>query len=417
MKDTQLYERLLGLEKPWIVEQVNVDVPTLTITVTVSCGTQVWGCPVCGQRAHVHGSERRRWRHLDSCQFKTYVEADVPRVKCEEHGTATVKVPWAEARSRFSLLFESLAIRVLQACSMAEAARLLGITWAEADGIKQRAVARGLARKKPANMPRLCVDENSFGRGHDYVTVVSRPAEDGKTVVEDLRDGCTEESLGQFWASCTPDQRAAVRAVAMDLWQPYIQSTAVAVPAAEIVHDPFHLMRHMNVAVNEVRKAEHRALSQRGDTRLKGTRQLWLYGLENLPERWRERLDALRIRTLKTARAWGLKEMLRDLWVSASVAEGQAFFDAWYASAVRCRMKPVVRVARMLKAHLPRILTYFRHRLSNAFAESINNKIQGLVKKAFGYRSRERFKTDILFHFGGLNLLPGTLNQKSHAIP
>lgn len=105
MKDTKLYEAALGLEYPWHVTSVDFQPEVGTVTVHVSTADQLWACPKCNQRMHVHDFETRQWRHLDTCQFRTIVEARVPRVKCNTHGTITVRVPWAEKHSRFTAFF------------------------------------------------------------------------------------------------------------------------------------------------------------------------------------------------------------------------------------------------------------------------------------------------------------------------
>jgi len=231
----------------------------------------MWACPECQGRMHIHEYTERRWRHLDSCQFKTIIVSQVPRVQCREHGTQQVQVPWAEKQGRFTKLFERFAIAVLQECSISAASGLLKISWDEADGIKQRAVKRGLERKE-----------------------------------------------------------------------------------------------------------------------------------ENVPERYSNILGGLKGKKLKTARGWALKESIRGLWKCSTEKEGQVFFAEWYSWAIRSRLEPVKKVARMMKRHLPNIVSYCKHRITNA----INNKIQSLIKKAYGYRNTDRFKNDILFHCGGLNLYP-----------
>ena len=407
MQDVQLYEQLLGLQKPWKVETVSLKPAEQAIEVRVVCGDTVWGCPECSQRMHIHDWEERRWRHLDSCQFKTIIVARVPRVRCPEHGSQVVKVPWAEKFGRFTQLFERLAIQVLQICSVAEACRLLRISWEEADGIKQRAVDRGLARKVARPLKRLCVDEKTAGWGHDYVTVVAQVTEK-QTVVEYVGDGREEASLDAFWAGLTPEQLAGVEAVAMDMWEPYFRSTTHHVPEAgtKIVYDPFHVVQHMNEAVNTVRKQEHRRLVAQGDDVLKGTRSLWLYGMENVPQHRATAFDQVKHLNLATSRAWALKEVLRNFWLQKTVKGAKRYFERWYSWAIRCRLQPVKKVARMCRRHLANLLTFFEHRLTNGPLEGLNNRIQGLVKKAFGYRNRERFKRDILFHLGGLDLYP-----------
>jgi len=96
MQDFQLYQQILGIPEPWRVKQVTLNREARAVEVEVECTETVGGCPTCQRRMHRHDWERRRWRHLDSCQFQTILAADVPRVACAEHGTQTVAVPWAE---------------------------------------------------------------------------------------------------------------------------------------------------------------------------------------------------------------------------------------------------------------------------------------------------------------------------------
>jgi transposase len=407
MNDTKLYEQILGLQAPWSVQSVTLKRAEGIIEVEVVCAETVWGCPQCGQRMHRHDAQRRRWRHLDSCQFQTIVTAEVPRVKCPEHGTQTVQVPWAEPRSRFTVLFERLAIDLLRECSTAAACQHLRISWDEADGIKQRAIDRGLQRRQIGPLKRVCVDEKAVGWGHQYVTIVSQ-AEGDTTRVLALEDDRTEESLNRFWRTLTDEQRAGIETVAMDMWEPYRSATLRHVPAADgkIVYDRFHVSGHMNKAVDEVRRREHATLQAKDDPTLKGSRQLWLFGLENLPAKWAERFRTLRAVATQTARAWKVKEMLRSFWDCVDPAEATAYFKDWCRQAMATRLEPVQKVVRMLKTHWQHLRAYFLHRLSNAPAEGINSRIQHFIQRACGYRNRDRFKRDVLFHLGGLDLHP-----------
>lgn len=409
MKDIQLYQQILGNTDPWSVSDVRLDAKTREIEIEMALSDrELWGCPACSRRMHRHDTERRRWRHLDSCQFKTYLVADVPRVKCPDHGTQTVNVPWSEPRGRFTALFERFAIDVMRACSVKQAAELLRISWDEADGIKQRAVVRGLARRADAPVRRVCVDEKAFGHGQDYVTVVSS-LDAGRARVLHMGDGRKRETLNAFWLGMSAGRREGVEAVAMDMWQPFWDSTVTHVPQGveKIVHDPYHLATYMNKAVDQVRRSEHAALSYRDDDALKGSRMLWLYGAENVPSKWVKRFRKLIKNTkLKTAKAWAVKELWRDFWKSPDEDAAAATFKDWYREAMATRLEPVKKIARMFKAHLRNILTYFRLRISNGPAEAINSRISELVLQSCGYRNRERFKNDVFFHLGGLDLYP-----------
>ena len=305
-------------------------------------------------------------------------------------------------------MFERFAIDVMLSCATSKACELLRISWDEADGIKQRAVDRGLGRRKDEPVRRVCVDEKAVGVGQTYVTIVSS-LDAGRARVLYIGDDRTEESLDGFWLGMSEERRKGIEAVAMDMWQAFMNSTLKRVPDAidKIVHDCYHLATYMNKAVDTVRRSEHVALQYRHDDSLKGSRMLWLYGEENVPSKWLVRFRKLAANTkLKTARAWAIKELWRDFWKAPDMDRAAEIFKEWYREAMATRLEPVKKVARMFKAHLHNILTYFRLRISNAPAEAINSRIQQLVQQSCGYRNRERFKRDVFFHLGGLDLYP-----------
>lgn len=409
MKDTSLtqhYQQILGDMSPWVVSEVRLDVGRLVNEVRLTVRPDaIWACPQCHGRMHIKEWRTRRWRHLDSCQFKTILEAAVPLVECAEHGAQTVQVPWAEKSSRFTLFFESFALKVLEACTTARASELLDVSWDEADGIKGRAVLRGLARRQVTGLDYVCVDEKAVGRGHDYVTVVTGMLA-SKPQVLYVGDGRDEEALNGFWEWLGPEACARIKAVSMDMGQPYQNSTRRYCPNAELIFDPFHMMKMLNKAVDAVRRQE--AVMGTGEERaaLKKTRQMWLRGEENLPERHATRFEALKDSSLKTARAWRIKELWRTFKQCLDVDDAYAFFHKWYVLAMRSKLEPVKKVARAFRAHLAGIVSIFKHGFCNAVAEGVNSRIQLLMQKSCGYRNRQRLKTDILFHFGGLNMDP-----------
>ena len=409
MKDRSLiehYQLILGNTSPWAVDEVRLDVEHLVNEVRLKVNPDaIWACPQCHGRMHIKEWRTRRWRHMDTCQFKTILEAAVPLVECSEHGAQTVQVPWAEGSSRFTLFFESFAVQVLEACPTARAGELLRVSWDEADGIKQRAVRRGIARRQISNLEYVCVDEKAVGQGHDYVTVVTGVMA-RKPQVLYVGDGRGEEGLNGFWEWLGPEACARIKAVSMDMGQAYQNSVRRYCVNAELIFDPFHLMKMLNGAVDEVRRREAVMGTEIECAALKKTRQMWLWGEENLPERHAARFGALKVSTLKTARAWRLKELWRTFKRCLDVDDALAFFHKWYVLAMQSKLEPVKKVARSFKAHLAGIVSIFKHGFCNALAEGVNSRIQLLMQKSCGYRNRERLKTDILFHFGGLNMDP-----------
>lgn len=409
MQDIELYRYLLGLKPPWKVERVKLDVINQRVDIWAyhTKGLR-WPCPECGTKMPLYDhAEERTWRHLDSCQFMTFLHAQPPRVHCKKHGVRRVRLPWAEEKARFTALFERLAIDVMRACDILSASRIMRISWDEAWHIMERAVQRGLKAKKKRQAKQMGVDEKTAGRGHDYVTIVNDLE---RATVEHVEDGRKKESLDAYFAELSKREREKIEAIAVDIWDPYLASIREHIPEAEekIVFDRYHLMTHMVKAVDEVRKEEHRELKKAGDERLTGSKYIWLYSRENLPERHKQRFQNLKEMHLKTARAWAIKESLRELWRYRRVGWAIHHFKAWFFWATHSRLKPVIEVARMFRKYLRQILTYFRHRITNAVSEGLNSKIETIRKMAYGFRNREHFKTAIYFHCGGLNLYPVT---------
>jgi transposase len=407
MQDTALYQHLLGLKSPWTVSRVDLNVNGQCVEVWAEHPEGAsWACPQCSRELPLYDhAEARTWRHLDSCQYQTHLHARIPRVECGEHGVVQVKVPWAEARSRFTLLFERLAIDVLGQCDVTGATKILRISWDEAWGIMERAVKRGRQRKGPKVVRRLGVDEKAAAKGHRYLTLVC-DLEEG--TVEHIAEERKKESLEGYYQGLSEEQLAGIEAVAMDMWEPYIQATRQRVPeaAGKIVFDRFHVMGYLGKAVDTVRKQEHRELMASGDETLKGSKYLWLYSRENVPEPRRDEFDALKRKELKVGRAWAIKESLRRLWHYVYPASGWKFWKRWYFWATHSRLEPIRKAAETVHRHIDNILTYYQHPVTNAMSEGLNSKIQKIKSMACGFRNLENFKTAIYFHCGGLDLYP-----------
>lgn len=408
MQDTKLFETILGLQRPWHITRVDLDTATQRVDLWADHDDTRWSCPQCEETLPCWDhAEERTWRHLDTCQFETHLHARIPRVQCPTHGVKQVPVPWAEPRARFTLLMERLVIDVIHQCStLTGACRLLRITWDEAWGIMDRAVARGHARKAAVPMRYVGVDEKAFRKGHVYHTVV---CDLERSTVEYVGEGRGAESLAPFYAGLTEAQRDGLQAVAMDMWDPYIKATRDGLPAGadRIVFDRFHVMRDITMAVDLVRKQEHRTLlRETGESVLTGTKYLWLYAAENRPRSRGGDFKQLQALNLKVGRAWAIKEALRTLWTYRQPAAVTRFFRRWYGWARRSQLEPIKRVAATLQRHLAGVLRYCRHRITNGVAEGLNSKIMTIKRKACGFRNPQHFTTAIYFHCGGLDLYP-----------
>jgi len=221
-------------------------------------------------------------------------------------------------------------------------------------------------------------------------------------------EGRQQSSLDGFWETLREEQKQSIAAVAMDMWDPYVASVREHVPGADrkIVFDKFHIAKYLGEAVDRVRRGEQKTLKAAGDDRLTGTRYDWLRHPAGMEAKDRREFALLRNSGLKTARAWALKETAMAMFEYIYERPARKHFHWWHNWAVRSRLKPMIEVGRMLQRRFENIITYLRHRVTNAASESINAKIQWVKYTARGFRNKQNFANAIYFHCGGLDLRP-----------
>jgi len=404
MRDKELYRQILGIQAPWEVSDIELNVKAggVKVYVELKPGSRQT-CPYCGAICPGYDKRRRQWRHLDTCQLKTLLVAELPRVQCTEHGIVTVHAPWAEPGSGFTALYEALVIDWLHEASIQAVSRQLSLSWNAIDGIMQRAVRRGLARRQVEDPQHIGVDETAFRKGHDYVTIVS----DGRKVLH-VADERKKASLKSYYDTLSEAQKAGIESLSMDMWPAYINATLEHIPDADgkIAFDKFHVSKYLGNAVDTVRKQEHRALMSEGWEDLKGTKYDWLTNLRNLSRKRQRSFKILRKSTLKTARAWAIKDLAMHLWNYVSRTWAEKRWKQWLSWAVRCRLEPVKKVARTIKEHLWGILNAILLKTSNGASESINSRVKMLKIRSRGFRNKARYRNAIYFHLGGLKLYP-----------
>jgi transposase len=406
MRDKDLYAQILGVKSPWQVTDVELELSAGEVRVFVEPepGAKLV-CPICGAACAGYDKRQRQWRHLDTCQYKTILVADVPRVECKEHGVVTVKVPWAEPGSGFTALFEALVIDWLKEATPQAVSRQLKLSWNAIDGIMQRAVERGLRRREVLQPKHIGVDETSFRKRHDYVTVVS---DQDTGYVLHVAEDRKKADLMAWYKSLTDEQKSAIESVSMDMWPAFINATLESIPGAEekIAFDKFHVAKYLGDAVDKVRRQEHKALMEEGRDDLKGSKYQWQYNPGNMtPKQWRD-FKSLRESALKTARAWAIKELAMSLWHYVSKTWAEKGWKRWLSWAVRSQLDPIKKVAKTIKEHLWGILNAVVLKVSNGPAEGINSRIKMIKVRSRGFRNKQRFAAAIYFHLGGLSLYP-----------
>jgi transposase len=403
----EFYAKLLGIEDPWTVEKVIRDSISREVLVKVTqVDPSVGHCPICNKELAVHDSRTRRWRHLDSCNHKTIIEADLSRVNCPEHGVHQVTVPWAEKNSRFTLELERHVCMWLRDASISAVAAMFCLSWDTVAGIQERAVNRGLAKRKTATPENIGIDETSYQKRHEYVTVVLD--KDNNTVLDVLQDR-KAETLDTWFKTQEMADFSALQSISMDMWDAFIKAVKANFDDAErlIAFDRYHVAQHLNKAVDKVRAQEHRDfLNEYGASELTGTKYEWLRTSANIDNRTGDRPAFMRLAglNLKTARAWKIKETAALLWDFSYEGVTVKRWKELLGWISRSRIEPMIKVGKMIKNYFWGIVNAIKLKASNAMLESMNSGIQRIKRMACGFRNRDRFRMAILFHFGGLDM-------------
>lgn len=403
----EFYSQILGFEYPWEVQEIIRDSGTKEVTVYAAYAEdQDAYCPTCGKPSKIHDRNHRKWRHLDSCNHKTIIEADIPRVECEEHGVLQVRVPWAEKKSRFTIELEMHVCRWLKVASISEVAGMFDLSWDEIDGIQSRAVKRGMAKRKLMRPKNLGIDETSYQKRHEYVTVIVD--KDSSTVI-DVLDNRKSETLDTWFQTQKMAEMKGIQSFSMDMWDPFIKAVCANFENWKniIAFDRFHVSQHLNRAVDKVRSKEHRELMNNyGLSSLIKTKHDWLRTSSRIDNRTGDRPKFIRLSktNLKTARAWRIKEAASLLWDYRYLGVACKRWKSLLSWIDRCRLAPMIKAGQTIKNYFWGILNAIRLQTSNAMLESVNSGIQKIKRMACGFRSRKRFRLAILFHFGGLDM-------------
>lgn len=412
----KFYQRLLNLSSPWQVTSVTLDETSGEVVVHVANDPSYpILCPDCGGFATIYDHvPARRWRHLDTCQMVTIIECSVPRVLCENDKVQQVRVPWADPHSRFTQLFEKLAIDMMQICPRSRASGLLSTSIDALGRIAHRAVSRGLERKAQARAngefpfpTQVSIDEK-YWRGRRCATIIGN-AQEG--IVEDMISGNAKGPVKSWFQALPEAARSEIESVTMDFLPAFQSAVEETVPDArsKIVFDKFHLVKQANDAMEEVRRKDMAACSK-SDREFRGILKSARYSLLRASDRlkpWQEeRIDVVDEWFNDTGDAYKMKEAIRQILSLKCVEEVQSRLEEWMAWVCTSKLDPMKRVAKLVKRAMFGILNIFRLKRSNANAESLNARIQAVRVKSRGHRSYEAFKRDVFFHLGGLDLYP-----------
>lgn len=369
-------------------------------------GGRLLSCGVCRQRCRtVHGSprEERGWRDLSLRDRRMVLRYCPRRVNCPRCGVRVENFPWAEPWARVTRALGRVVAILARKLSGQETSRHYQLNWKTVATVVRKAVEYGLRHRKRRPLHLVGIDEVSRRKGHHYLTVVY-DLERGVLVW--VGEDRTTETLRKFFRVLGRRRCSTIQVVCMDMWAAYLRAVREQAPQAQILFDRFHLVQHLNRALDEVRRGEMRRLTGRKKVAFKRTRYLLLKNPWNLKREEKERLSTLVRWNLPIVRAYYLKEAFQMFWDYRQPGRAKAHLRRWIHSAMRSRLAPFKEFVRLLRSHLGGILAWTRLRVSNGAVEGMNNKIKLVSHRSFGFRGVRNYVAAIYHCCAQLPLPP-----------
>jgi transposase len=401
MNSETLFSQALGLQAPWTVaqirfEQADTKQRQLHLHVEFTKGSKFKD--EAGHSCPVHDTKEHSWQHLGFFEHHCFIHAKVPRITTSEGKVRTVQVPWARPGSGFTLLFEAFALALIEReMPVTRVAEILGVYPQRVWAVFNHWVAKAVAADNPSAITRLGVDETSSKKGHSYVTVGVDL--DTKRVIHVTpgKDKQTLASIAKHLISkgCKPDQ---VEQLSMDLSPAFIAGAAQSFPKAQITFDRFHVVKLLNVAMDNVRKGERAEHAM-----LKGHKYTFLRNHDTLPCKRKQQLQSMVTLYPTLGQAYRLKTLFNDLWTMPDKGAAHAFLTDWCEQVKSAGIAAFDRFAKTLKAHWWGIIEFVQSHITNGILEGINSKIQLAKRRARGYRNINNYINMIYFLCGKLN--------------
>ena len=363
-------------------------------------------CSGCGRKCAGYDTLGvRRFEFIPFWGILAYFVYAMRRVNCPDCGIKVEQVPWADGKRTVTNSYAWFLARWAKHLSWSQVAQHFHTSWHTVYSSVQMAVQWGRANVNLNGITAIGIDELCWGRWHRYVTVVYQINRDSVRLLLIGEKRCAKTLLRFFrWfgKECTND----LEYICSDMWKPYLKVVAKKAHQAIHILDRFHIVAHLNKAIDKVRASEAKELERKGQVPvLKKSRWLFLKHRENLTDNQSTSLATLLRYNLKTVRSYLLKEDFGSFWLYKSPYWAGIFLDKWCTRAMRSRIEPIKKVALMLRRHRELILNWFRARkeFSSGIVEGLNAKAKLTTRKAYGFKS---FKTLELALYHNLGALP-----------
>jgi len=401
MNNKHLFEIALGDIRPWHIEhiefkQLHEKVRELHIQLDFPAGSQFldsYGVP-----CKAYDTEQHTWQHLNFFEHRCYLHARVPRIRDSKGAVKKVQVPWTRRNQGFRLMFEAYIMTLLELeMSPSAVADLVKVYPQRGWEVFNHYVGRAKSQSDHSGITEVGIDETSKRKGHDYVTVGVDLAQSRVFKVVEGKDSAAVRALaGHLEAQGSPP--GEVRQVCIDMSPAFISGVMDAFVNAKITFDRFHVMKEVNKALDELRKAEQKECKE-----LKGHKYTLLKNPENLTDKKQAELADLLQLYPKIGEGYRLKTLFREFWQFDHPAKAERFLKDWCKQAVKSGIFPFQKAVNTIKAHWSGIVNFIKSQITNGIVEGINSKIQLAKKRARGYRNVNNFINMIYFLCGKLN--------------
>lgn len=349
----------------------------------------------------------RRWQFVPLWGIVCHFFYPPRRVECPEHGIGVEHIPWSQGKRPVTTAMMGFLARWARRLSWRETARTFATSWEAVYHSVEWFVEWGLAHRQLEAVRSIGIDEIHWGQG--------KRADSFLTVIYQIDGHCrrllwvgrrrTKATLQRGLKLLGPEVVRGLRYVCSDMWQPYLRVIAQQAGQALHILDRFHIVQHLNKAVDEVRRAETTRLhGQPLAAKLKKMRWKLLRRGSRVRGHARIKLQGLLASKLATGRAWDLKECFGHFWHYKSVTWAGGFLDYWTERAMRSRLEPMKKVARMLRKHDALLLNWFRAKgeVSSGVVEGLNNKIRVVTRRSYGFRTYKAMEIALYHNLGRL---------------
>ncbi len=396
MTQEELFSAAIGIQSPWYIEVISLDLPKgeLNITVNFKRGSKFeYVDKQTGETGEykAYDTQEKKWRHMNFFQYRCYLHARIPRVKLGYGKIKQVKAPWEGVAHGFTLLFEALIMQFAKVMPVHQICQMVGTYDYKVWDIIQRYTQTCRELSDYSDVKQVGMDETAARRGHDYVTLFV-DMQEKKTLF--VTEGKSSETTKDFVVDLQEHGGEAqnIEQVSCDMSPAFIKGVEENLPMADITFDKFHIIKIINKAVDQVRKQEVKT-----NPMLKDSKFVFLKNQINYTVKQKEKYQSISMSKLniKTFRALRIREAFQQIYLCDNKESFEPLLNKWYFWATHCRISQIIEVAKTIKRHWKGVLNWANSRITNGILEGFNSIFQAAKAKARGYKKTETIKAII----------------------